>query len=188
MQIKLHEWHLGMTRHIPTLPAMFVDVLDTPPRSLPDHRMNITDDHEGSADVCRAAQARCRLGRIATKAELAAPRSPSAAAGPQHVVGIVDLGLGRVADPSVDGDDLLVGIQSEGQQSYARVRAYRRLRGRSTRVLSDARELANDQQVPSPRSTWGPAGLGPRLDPSDAGGHRRGFPGGRAWPCRAHAG
>jgi hypothetical protein len=50
-----------------------------------------------------------------TKAELAAPRSPSAAAGPQHVVGIVDLGLGRVADPSMDGDDLLVGIQSEGQ-------------------------------------------------------------------------
>lgn len=105
MQIKLHEWHLGMTRHIPTLPAMFVDVLDTPPRSLPDHRMNITDDHEGSADVCRAAQARCRLGRIATKAELAAPKSPSAAAGPQHVVGIVDLGLGRVADPSMDGDE-----------------------------------------------------------------------------------
>ena len=46
-----------------------------------------------------------RLGRIATKAELAAPRSPSAAAGPQHVVGIVDLGLGRVADPSMDGDE-----------------------------------------------------------------------------------
>ena len=87
---------------------MFVDVLDTPPRSLPDHRMNITDDHEdeGSADVCRAAQARCRLGRIATKAELAAPRSPSAAAGPQHVVGIVDLGpVAGVTDPSMDGDE-----------------------------------------------------------------------------------
>ena len=68
-----------MTRHIPTLPAMFVDVLDTPPRSLPDHRMNIADDHENerSADVCQAAQARCRLGRIATKAELAAPRLSS---------------------------------------------------------------------------------------------------------------
>ena len=85
---------------------MFVDVLDTPPRSLPDHRMNIADDHENEgSDVCRAAQARCRLGRIATKAELAAPRSLSAAAGPQHVVGIVDLGLGRVADPSMDGDE-----------------------------------------------------------------------------------
>jgi choline dehydrogenase-like flavoprotein len=110
---------------------------------------------EGSADVCRAAQARCRLGRIATNAELAAPRSQSAAAGPQHVVGIVDLGLGRVADPSMDGVERAGGPALGDLGVFARNRLRRPDEARGVLALR-----VQGEQAPNPDSRQ----LGTRRD------------------------
>jgi len=97
MQIKLHEWHLGMTRHIPTLPAMFVDVLDTPPRSLPDHRMNITDDHEGSADVFAERPKRGARGGKTSGADLGRDGVlPIGAPDDRELAPVVERGRGKV--------------------------------------------------------------------------------------------